>query len=188
MQNVLSCKMQMNPRSFIDRSRSAVGRYQKSPLHMNPTNMQVSMDFIDTSVYIIFEVSAHCTTGMGEEDQGGLPNLDPDLSKNRGGLPDPDLSKNREAFPRLSKFPRQFEESRGESRLSRLSPTCSQKSGRVEIGLDFPRIASEILKVGEASPILISIFQKSGRHHQSRSRFFKKSGRPPRSRSRPDLT
>ena len=24
---------------------------------------------------------------MGEEDRGGLPNLDPDLSKNWGGLP-----------------------------------------------------------------------------------------------------
>ena len=58
--------------------------------------------------------------GMGEEDRGGLPDLDPDLSKNRGGLPrpDPDLSKIGEAFPRLSKFPRQFEESQGQSRLS----------------------------------------------------------------------
>ena len=28
---------------------------------------------------------------MGEEDQGGLPDLDPDLSKNRGGLPDLDF-------------------------------------------------------------------------------------------------
>ena len=28
---------------------------------------------------------------MGKEDWGGLPNLDPDLSKNWGGLPDLDL-------------------------------------------------------------------------------------------------
>ena len=61
--------------------------------------------------------------GMGEINRGGLPDLDPDLSKNRGGLPDPDLSKNREAFPRLSKFPRQFEESRGESRRVEAIPT-----------------------------------------------------------------
>ena len=28
---------------------------------------------------------------MGEEDRGGLPDPNPDLSKNRGGLPDLDL-------------------------------------------------------------------------------------------------
>ena len=40
---------------------------------------------------------------MGEEDQGGLPDLDPDLSKNWGGLPDPDpdLSKNWGGLPYL---------------------------------------------------------------------------------------
>ena len=36
---------------------------------------------------------------MGGEDLGGLPDLDPDLSKSRGGLPDPDLSKNWGGLP-----------------------------------------------------------------------------------------
>ena len=39
---------------------------------------------------------------MGEEDQGGLPDLDPDLSKNWGGLPDPNLTKNRGGLPDLN--------------------------------------------------------------------------------------
>ena len=56
--------------------------------------------------------------GMGEINRGGLPDLDPDLSKNRGGLPDPDLSKNRGGLSPTFKIPRQFEESRGQSRLS----------------------------------------------------------------------
>ena len=44
-----------------------------------------------------------CQTGMGEEDRGGLPDLDPNLSKNWGGLPDPnpDLSKNQGGLPDL---------------------------------------------------------------------------------------
>ena len=44
---------------------------------------------------------------MGEEDRGGLPDLNPDLSKNRGGLPDPDpnLSKNRGGLPNLDLDP-----------------------------------------------------------------------------------
>ena len=59
-------------------------------------------------------------SGMGEINRGGLPDLDPDLSKNRGGLPDPDpdLSKNRGGLSPTFKIPRQFEESRGQSRLS----------------------------------------------------------------------
>ena len=42
---------------------------------------------------------------MGGEDRGGLPDLDPDLSKSRGGHPDPDLdlSKSRGGHPDLSK-------------------------------------------------------------------------------------
>ena len=38
---------------------------------------------------------------MGGEDRGGLPDLDPDLSKSRGGHPDPDLdlSKSRGGHP-----------------------------------------------------------------------------------------
>ena len=47
---------------------------------------------------------------MGEEDWGGLPDPDPDLSKNWGGLPDPDpdLSKNRGGLPDLDLDPTRF--------------------------------------------------------------------------------
>ena len=37
---------------------------------------------------------------MGEEDRGGLPDPDPDLSKNWGGLPDLDLDPTRPNFCR----------------------------------------------------------------------------------------
>ena len=42
-----------------------------------------------------------CPTGMGEINRGGLPDLDLDFSKSRGGLPDLDFSKSRGGLPDL---------------------------------------------------------------------------------------
>ena len=69
---------------------------------------------------------------MGEEDRGGLPNPDPDLSKNWGGLPDPnpDLSKNRGSLPDLDlNSPRQISmKSQDKSKPNLDSPRLLAKS------------------------------------------------------------
>ena len=79
--------------------------------------MEVSQCSYDS---ILFDI---CGPDMGDEDRGGLPNLDPDLSKNWAGLHDPDLSKNRGGLHDSQNF-------RGNSR-------------KVEANLDSPRLLAK---------------------------------------------
>ena len=68
---------------------------------------------------------------MGGEDRGGLPNLDPNLSKSQVGHPDPDpdLSKSRGGHPESR------DEKVGENRdISRFIPTYLAKKNQEKSG------------------------------------------------------
>ena len=82
----------------------------------------------------------YCGTSIGGEDRGGLPDLDPDLSKSRGGHPE------------------SRDEKVGENRdISQFIPTyLAKKSGNVRIYPNSPRLLAQKA-------------QKSGRPSQSRS-------------------
>ena len=123
---------------------------------------------------------------MGEEDRGGLPDLDPDLSKNWGGLPDLDSprlfwqisskswDKSRDKSRPISTLPDfwlQVGESRDSLDSPRLSPTFLElprkfwKSGKglpifwqigIGIGEASPIFWQIGIEIGEASPILLA--------------------------------
>ena len=105
----------------------------------------------------------YCGTSIGGEDRGGLPDLDPDLSKSRGGHPEsPDEKVGRIGiYPNLSQliWP---------NKSGKVGIYPAQKLGRIGIHPDFSRLTStypdlprlipnylEIKKVGMAIPIPI---------------------------------
>ena len=98
---------------------------------------------------------------VGSRSRSGRPPRLFEKSRSRSGRP-----------PRLSKFRRQFEENRGQSRLS---PTFNQKSGRVGISSTFPdfRLKSR----GESrfdldlSRLLSRLFEEIGQKSRGESRF-----------------
>ena len=63
---------------------------EASPISI-PTRPDFCWDIIPLEISRLSEYTAD----MGEEDRGGLPDPDPNLSKNRGGLPYLDLDPTR---------------------------------------------------------------------------------------------
>ena len=94
---------------------------------------------------------------MGEEDRGGLPDLDPDLSKNWGGLPNRDLDPTRflsRHYPPRDILPMVDigEEDRGG--LPNLDPDLSKNRGGLpDLDLDPTRFLSRFYPPRDISPI-----------------------------------
>ena len=104
----------------------------------------------------------YCGTSIGGEDRGGLPDLDPDLSKSRGGhLESPDEKVGRIGiYPNLSQliWP---------NKSGKVGIYPAQKLGRIGIHPDFSRLTSTYPELPQN---------------------FKKSGWPSQSPTRPDAT
>ena len=81
---------------------------------------------------------------MGGENRGGLPDLDPNLSKSRGGHPNPDPELS--IYPDLSRlsWPKKLVKVRIYLDSPRL---CAQKPGRIKIYPDSSRLIPNYLKI-----------------------------------------